>query len=146
MVVGQHRPELFREDRRRELVRTFFHPAYLVENWVEGMGHQLTAPRANFGPPMESANDIVVLDSDGEEVESTPAPARNPMLPPLKYTLQNYKRNARRGRPRIRRFRSRGAASAAGAAAPARVGGTVMTQEDRTRQFLNDDALDFDSF
>ena len=46
-----------------------------------------------------------VLDSDGEEVQSTPVPAQNPMLPPLRFTLENYKQNVRRGRRRTRRFR-----------------------------------------
>ena len=126
-----------------ELVRKFFHPAYLVENWHGILDHQLTAPQPNFGPPEKAADDIIILDSDGEEVDLY-MPAHNPMRPPNDYTLANYKKKAKRGRPSTRRKRSRGSASAADGAPPHRVGGNVMTQEDQKRQYLKNKEQEFD--
>ena len=142
LVLVQKRPDLFQEGGRRTLVRDYFHPAYQVENCILAIGQQLTAPQANFGPFVAAVGDIVVIDSDGEEVNSEAAPAVNPMLPPFKFTMDQYKLNARRGRPRTRRRRSRGAASSADGGAPVRVGVDAPTAEDRARQTLA--GLDFD--
>ena len=145
LVVANQKPHLFQEDNRRELVRTYFHPAYLVENCIQAVNQRLEAPQAYFGPARESVDDIIAIDSDGEEVDCTPAEDQNAMLPPVKYTLQQYKLNARPGRPRKRRFRSSGSATASdGAAPPARTEGDELTAEHKARQFLNNIELDFD--
>ena len=121
LVVAKHAPQLLRN--KQELMRTFCHPAYLVENWERGIADaNLRCPQAKLGPEL-AAIDIIAIDSDGEEIEQDPSappaqPASQPMLPPEKYTLENYKNNRRRGRPRTRRFRSRGAVSSDGGAAP----------------------------
>eukprot|EP00750_Incisomonas_marina_P003841 INCI13418.4.p1 GENE.INCI13418.4~~INCI13418.4.p1 ORF type:complete len:731 (-),score=85.37 INCI13418.4:161-2284(-) len=106
LVVANQRRELFEAANRRELVRTYFHPAFLVENCIQAVGQHLEAPKAHFGPLGNSVGDIVPMDSDGEEVDSTPAIPQNPMLPPVKYTLDQYKLNGRRARPRTRRYHS----------------------------------------
>ena len=147
LVVASQRRELFEATNRRELVRTYFHPAYLVENCIQAVGQHLEAPQAHFGPLGNSVDDIVALDSDGEEVDFTPAMPQNPMLPPVKYTLDQYKLNARRGRRRTRRYRSSGSATAsdgATARTPTRVGVDELTAEDQARQFLDNPDLDFD--
>ena len=142
LVLVQKRPDLFQEGGRRTLVREYFHPAYQVENCIRSIGQQLIAPQPNFGPSIATVDDIVVIDSDGDEVDSEAAPAVNPMLPPLKFTLEQYKLNARRGRRRTRRHRSRGAASSADGGAPVRVGVDAPTADDRARQTLA--GMDFD--
>lgn len=143
LVLVQQRPDLFQEGGRRTLVREYFHPAYQVENCIRSIGQQLTAPQPNFGPSIATVDDIVVIDSDGEEVASdAAAPPVNPMLPPLTFTLEQYKLNSRRGRPRTRRHRSRGAASSGDSGAPARVGVDAPTADDRARQTLAE--MDFD--
>ena len=108
------------------------------------MGHQLTAPQPNFGPNKESTEDIIALDSDGEEMDLPTTKAHKAMLPPQKYTLECYKKNPQHGRPKLKHIRSRGA-TAADTGVPARVGVAAMTPEDRTRRLLYDDELDFDS-
>ena len=122
--------DLFQEGGRRTLVREYFHPAYQVENCFRSIGQQLIAPQPNFGPSIDTVDDIVVLDSDGEEVDSEAAPAVNSMLSPLKFTLEQQKLNARRGRRRTRRHRSRGAASSADG------GVDAPTADHRARQTL----------
>ena len=69
LVLRQKRPDLFTEDGKLKLLRIFFHPAYIIDNWTDGMDHQLTAPQPNFGPNKESTEDIIALDSDGEEID-----------------------------------------------------------------------------
>lgn len=118
LVVAKHRPELLQD--RKQLTRTFFHPSYLVESWELGIaGANLVSPQAKLGPDLAEVN-ICALNSDGEEIECPePQPnASQSMLPPNKYTLENYCNNVRRGRPRTRRFRSSGALPSDGGAAP----------------------------
>ena len=134
----------FEEEPKEEIARKFFHPAYLVQNWSGILDHTVTTPQADFGPPQRTADDIIALDINGEPVEEILAHAHNPMLPPLKYTLENYKANAKRGRPRKRRLRSRGSALAADGGAPARRGGNVMTQEDWKRHCLQTQEQELD--
>ena len=114
LVLARVKPHLVRN--MAALARATFHPAYLVKNGVKGCSDKkLVPPVINEGPISPPLP--VALDSDGEEVEEDLTPDQ--MLPPEKYTLENYKSNARRGRPRTRRYRSRGAlCSDGGARAP----------------------------
>lgn len=133
LVLTKTQPSLFALERQHELVRGYFHPSYLIENCVRAFTDQsLVAPQVNFGPTPPSLTDIVIIDSDGEEVDSEPVGSEeaNPMRPPFKYTLAHYKQNVRRGRPRTRRFRSSGSASSSSAAAAA-------PGQDQSTQFLS---------
>jgi len=99
--------------------RDYFHPAYHIESLSAAYDNvRFKIPNAKLGPEEIS----LVSDSDVEEDEkseltrgasssSWSAPARTgaQMLPPRKYTLETYKKNKQRGRPRKKRIRSNGA-------------------------------------
>ena len=130
LVLVAQRPHLFRPTNYSQLFRTYFHPSYLVENCLRAVGHKLTAPQVNLGASFK-VEEVVALDSDGEEVEAEEArtelrasQSSNPMLPPLNC-----------GRPRTKRIRSRGSASSVDGA-PARLGAFEPTREDMARQAL----------
>ena len=137
LVLARVKPFLLNQPAA--LARATFHPAYLVQNGVAGCsGKHLVAPVIDEGPappPLPSA-----LGIDGEVVEE---PTSEPMLPPTRYTLENYKSNVRRGRPRTRRYRSRGAESSdRGAPAPRRHDGGGNDDATFARSSLSQFSLD----
>ena len=142
LVLARVNPGLVRNTAA--LARATFHPAYLVKNGVEGCsGAQLVAPVIDEGPTAPLLP--IALDSDGEEVDEEPT--ADAMLPPKKYTLENYKSNAQRGRPRNRRYRSRGSLSSDGGAPaphprPAANRPAATSDADVARDFLSQISVD----
>ena len=142
IVLAKHKPHLLQRQNRHVFCRMFFHPAYLLENWRRAVdGLSWNRPQVNMGPDVASL-DLTALDSDGEEIEDeAPEQGRQPMLPPLKYTMERYKLNQRHGRPRTRSSRSRGAAAVdGGPAAPGQDPGA--STEDARARLANVDWLD----
>jgi hypothetical protein len=142
LVLAHKRPGLLTQAGRVELSESYFHPAYLVKNGILAFQEQvLNVPQAKFGLEDRPMSDIIIIDSDGEEQESHAADDPNPMLPPFKYTWENYKNIPRRGRPNTRRKRSRGAASSWDGGAPV-VRNAIMAAEDTARLVLEQFDLD----
>ena len=93
LVLAHKRPGLLTQAGRVELSESYFHPAYLVKNGILAFQEQvLNVPQAKFGLEDRPMSDIIIIDSDGEEQESHAADDPNPMLPPFKYTWENYKK------------------------------------------------------
>ena len=98
-----HKNHVF--DNKESFFRCYFHPAYRVENLTKAYENiQMEIPNAKLGPD-EAINVISSDDESDSEVENSELP----MLPPHKFTLENYKNTKRRGRKRKKRFRSRDA-------------------------------------
>ena len=84
--------------------RNYFHPAYLIESLCEAYADiRFEIPNAKLGP-----EEVVSLISDAEDGDESDSQRDDDatMLPPRKYTLQTYKKNKRRGRPRQKRIPS----------------------------------------
>ena len=137
LVVVQKRPDLFQEGG----CRSDTGPRTLSSRLP---GPKLKSERlARSSPPHSLTLDHsfiavvgdVVIDSEGEQVASEAAPAVNPMLPPLKFTLEHTSSTRDVG-ARGRAHRSRGAASSAeDGGAPVRVGVDAPTADERGRHW-----------
>ena len=142
LVLGAVDAEIFHPRRRAQRVGDYFHPAYRVANGVAAFKDQvIKVPQVYLGPSTSGFADehMIEIGSDGEEVDTEAPVHLRPMLPPTKYSLRSYKSNPRRGRPPIRRKRSRGALASSGGAAvrqPRRANANA-TMDDRARNALN---------
>ena len=144
LVLLARRPEVLETMNRDMLCETYFHPGYLIKRGVEAFKDmEFNIPQAKFGAPDIPDDDIIVIDEDGNDGEHRPVsgPTRLPMLPPWKYTLEQYKRNVRRGRPRTRRIRSRGEVGGTGAPASSRSSSSSSSSSASTARSR---AFDFD--
>ena len=107
LVLALYRSEMLNSAHRAELLRNYCHPAYLVENGVKAFeGQEIHIPQVRFGPQITPLG-----DNSYESVNSESDSGPSYMLAPLKYTLENYKTNPKRGRQATKRKRSRGVIS-----------------------------------
>lgn len=108
MILGisMYAPELLAADRE-DFFNNFFHPSFLVKNLAAGYeGGEFIMPDHPVGPALP---EIIHIDSDTVEKK---APLK--MLPPISFGLEDYEGKNKRGRPRIKRIRTRGAKSGDG--------------------------------
>ena len=101
IAIGKHRLHYLNDPKMRSFfLRTFFHPAYLIENATKMYGNNSLATEIHFPPLVlgESVEDISIpcgvfadgcLKADDNEIVQK-------MLPPLKYTIEHYKNNKKR--------------------------------------------------
>jgi hypothetical protein len=102
LAIAQYAPHLL-TTQRKEYLKTFFHPSYLVENLEDAYKDQVVhLPDAPVGPPLPTCDD--------EDEEEEPL-----LLPPLGFRREDYKAKPKRGRPPTKRKRSRGAVGDDGA-------------------------------
>ena len=111
LCIGMHEPDLLNE-RKEEFIENYFHPSFLVRNlclaYEDGA---FKIPDAPKGPPLPN---IISLNSDSEGEDGDEDKEDRLMLPPVGFALDDYKKKKNRGRPRLKRIRSRGAASGDG--------------------------------
>ena len=112
MILGisTYAPKLLSDDREK-FFNNFFHPSFLVKNLASGYeGGDFTMPDHPVGPALPVTIHID-SDSDSENIVKE-APLK--MLPPISFGLEDYQGKNKRGRPRTKRIRSRGAKSGDG--------------------------------
>jgi len=102
LALGTRKAHVLRN--KETFTRNYFHPAYLIESLCEAYADvRFEIPNAKLGP-----EEVVSLISDAEDDDESDSQRDDDatMLPPRKYTLQTYKKNKRRGRPRQKRIPS----------------------------------------
>ena len=112
IVIGKHQKKyLYGREEYREFFRErFFHPAYLLKNAQDvyndpNVSTKLRIPDFNLGKPLDEIDDKVNVFS----IEDFDDDAHNSkMLPPLKYSMEEYRSNKKRGRPQTVRIRGSG--------------------------------------
>ena len=110
-----HKNHVF--DNKESFFRCYFHPAYRVENLTKAYENiQMEIPMAKLGP--DDAINLISSDDESNSQVQVDNRAPAPMLPPHKFTLENYKKNKKRGRKRKKRIRNRGAMSSDRGAPP----------------------------
>ena len=112
LCIGMHEPNLLNE-RKKEFFEKYFNPSFLVKNlclaYEDGA---FNIPNTPKGPPLPK---IISLNSDSEDEDADEDKEEGLMLPPVGFALDDYKKMAKRGRPRLKRIRSRGAVGDDGA-------------------------------
>jgi hypothetical protein len=101
IAIGKHRLHYLNDPKMRSFfLRTFFHPAYLIENATKmyannSLSTEIHFPPLVLGEPVEDISIPCGVFADGcfkaDENEIV-----QKMLPPLKYTMEHYKNNKKR--------------------------------------------------
>ena len=104
IVIGKHEKKFLygREEYRKYFRERFFHPAYLLRNAQDvyndpNVSTTLKIPDFNLGKPLDEIDDKVNVEALNAK-----------MLPPLKYSMEEYRSNRKRGRPQTIRIRGSG--------------------------------------